>query len=149
MFFSLIRLFIHIGWVFIARGGKHPLTMGSTPCVTGKNNFFVSKEKYLLGHSKMKNNSFNRKYSSCDTHAQSTPCKSRKISCHMIKYTRVTRKPFCDRNNISCYKRSIISVTEGIFPVKVRIFSVTGIKRTPCLTIQFSYEWKNNCCYRK
>ena len=37
-----------------------------------------------------------------------------------------TRKNSCDRKNKAYDKKSIISVTEGIFPVKERIFLVTG-----------------------
>ena len=67
----------------------------------------------------------------------------RNISCHMMKYTHVTRKTSCDRKNTSCGKRSIISVNEGFFPfsfpflVTENLFPVPGIKRTPCVTIHF------------
>ena len=106
-----------------AREGTNPHT-GSIPCVEGKNYNFISQEKYFLWKSEMKNPSCGRKYSSCDAH--STPCNRRNISCHMMKYTHVTRKTFCDRKNTSCNKRSIISVTKRLFSVRERIFLVTG-----------------------
>ena len=66
-----------------------------------------------------KNHSCDRKHYSYDAH--STPCNGRNVSCHMMKYSYVTRKTSCDRKNTSCDKRSIISVTNGFFPVKERI----------------------------
>ena len=72
----------------------------------------------------MKNHFCDRKYTSWDGY--STPYSRRNKSCQM-KYIHVTRKTFCDRKNTSCDKRSIISVIEGIFPVKEIIFLVTGI----------------------
>ena len=39
--------------------------------------------------------------------------------------------------NTSCDKRSLISVTEGFFPVKERIVSVTGIKEH--LVLQYNF----------
>ena len=73
----------------------------------------------------MKNYFCDRKYTSCDAH--STPCNRRNNSCHM-KYINVTRKTFCDRKNTAYGKRSIICVTEGILPLKERIFLVTKNK---------------------
>ena len=46
-------LLVHIGWIFIAREGTNPVT-GSTPCVKGKNNFFVLKKKCFCDESKWK-----------------------------------------------------------------------------------------------
>ena len=83
-----------------------------------------------------------------------TPCNRRNISYHMMKYTHVTRKTSCDRKYTSCDKRSICHrrifsceinniscdrkfiscdrnkkehlVSQYIFPVNERIFTVTG-----------------------
>ena len=83
----------------------------------------------------MKNHFCNRKYTSCDAH--SAPFNKRNNSSHM-KYINVTRKTFCDSKNTAFDKRSIIYVTEEIFPLKERIylvignlFPVTGIKKNP------------------
>ena len=43
-----------------------------------------------------------------------------------MKYTHATRKTSFKIKNTSCNKRSMISVTAGFFPVKERIFLVTG-----------------------
>ena len=40
-------LLVYIGGIFIARVATNPLK-GSAPCVTGKNNYFVSQDKYLI-----------------------------------------------------------------------------------------------------
>ena len=84
-------LLVYIGWIFIARVTTNPLK-GSAPCVTGKNNYFVSQDKYFLWRGSLKNYSCDRKYPSCDAH--STPCNRRNILCHMMKYTHVTKKTF-------------------------------------------------------
>ena len=67
-------------WIFIARVATNPLK-GSATCVTGKNNYFVSQEKYFLWRRAMKNYSCDRKYPSCD--ARSIPCNRRNTLCHV------------------------------------------------------------------
>ena len=72
----------------------------------------------------MKKPSCDRKYLKWEAH--STHFNRKNISYHMTRYNHVTRKTSCDRKNNSCDKGSLKSVTGGFFPVKVRIFFVTG-----------------------
>ena len=113
-----------------------------------KKSFCCLTEKYFLCRSKMQNHSFARKYSSCDTHStllhdeicpyhKKTSCDREYISCDKRSTISVTEGFFsCETKNISC-DRKIIScdrhkkehlLSQHMFPVNERIFLVTGIK---------------------
>ena len=105
-------LLVYIGWIFIARVATNPLK-GCAPCVTGKNNYFVSQDKYFLWRGTLKNYSCDRKYPSCDAH--STPCNRRNILCHMMKYIHVLKNLPVKERIPPVTKGVWLSVTEGFF----------------------------------